>query len=654
MFRTITTGIATTLLGLVFLLGGPTIVSADPASDSAGGASQPAQTAPVVTTGQDASGTLTADQIAENAGVSTLGFLLDSWVSCDGFGSCLLSAITAGPSILFYIAYKIASILFLLSGMLFDYSLFLSIDNNFVSQPFIDTLWTTVRDFSNMIFIFILIYTGINTMLFGANWQKTVLHVVIIALLINFSLFFTKVIIDTGNILALGVYDAMDQSTSPGQKKELSGAIVEALQPQRFTAMASAEGAQSAIIVFAIAIIINLAMAWVFFTTALIFIGRLMAFWFLMIISPFAFISAVLPKGNILSWWIHTLLSQSFLAPVFLFAMYIILQIVNDKSGVLSIISSKSNISGHGMVSDNLIAPVLIATLLVVAIMKAKSLAEKMSEDFGGLGSKVVGGMLGLAAGGTALAGQKLIGRAALKATEKTGFKEWAAKSPIGRVAYNLTDKTANAAFDARNLPGASHLGLGKGQGGSIVKTIKEAKEADIEFGKKITVGKDGKPIKGAAEAYAEQLEAGYITRLGTGGNIGAEKAAKEIRDKNKKLEKLEKQKAEKLKDLRNQLGIDENVDLESDEVINKKKKRSEELDLALAKAEVELEQVKRQSPGNIEEQTNAIIAKKKAERDHKKFENAQAEIDKIQKEIKEIGDGGKKEEKKEKNEDKH
>lgn len=684
MLRTITTGLATTLLGLVFLLGGPTIVSAvDAPITSTQGSSKtsyifqistkPGAGAPSTTNSESfpdvTSCNIARAQYTDNTkNISTCFSISEEWMtttdtsasnSNDGLNltkielddfkcgfsiSEFISLSGCLPMVTYYVIYKPTQYFLMGSGILFDKMLDLSIKKEFVLQPFIDTTWTVVRDFSNMLFIFILIYTGINTMLFGASWQKTVLQVVVIALLINFSLFFTKVIIDAGNILATGVYNSIMIN-----ENGLSASLVQAFEPQSFLSVAGNVLAMDAIVVFLIAAVVSGYAGYIFFRAALLFLGRLIAFWFLMIVSPFALISIVLPKANVFDKWLDTLISQAFVAPLYLFLIYMIMQVVNVKDGILG--GTQSFAVNDSWLFNKLFTPIIIAILLIMAMGKALKLAEGMASDFGSMGSNIAGTALGLATGGTALAGQKLIGRAALRATEKTGFKEWAAKSPIGRVAYNLTDKTANAAFDARNLPGASHLGLGKGQGGSIVKTIKEAKEADIEFGKKITMGKDGKPIKGAAEAYAEQLESGYISRLGTGGNIGAEKAAKEIKEKNKKLEKLEKQKAEKLKDLRNQLGIDEKADLESDEVIDKKKKRSEELDFALAKAEAELEQVKRQSPDNIEAHTEAIIAKKKAEREHKKFENAQAEIDKVQKEIKELGDSGKKEDKKEKKE---
>src|SRR3989338_1037620 len=65
------------------------------------------------------------------------------------------------PQLIYYLVYVPAVGLLSLSGYVFDFVLSLSIDHKFIQQDFVNELWTIIRDFSNMIFIFILLYTGI-------------------------------------------------------------------------------------------------------------------------------------------------------------------------------------------------------------------------------------------------------------------------------------------------------------------------------------------------------------------------------------------------------------------------------------------------------------------------------------------------------------
>lgn len=342
------------------------------------------------------------------------------------------------------------------TGYIFDQILTLSIEGAMVAPPFIDSTWKVVRDFSNMIFIFILLYAGVETILGGKNWMKTIRLVIIIALLINFSLFFTKVVIDAGNVLAVGVKSAISTTS-------VSEGLAAAFQPQKFLSAATKGPDTSggdAIIVFLVAAVVSGFAAYIFFKAALLFMGRLIAFWGLMIISPFAFVSMAMPKGNIFSKWLDTLISQAFVAPVFLFFVYIIMKVISGGTGILS---------GLPQTDDwfkDLLGPVIVATLLIIALKQALGIATDMSGKMGKLGSDMAGTALGLAAGvatgGVALAGRGLIGGYAAKKLAGGTLEE-------GSWQHNLATGATRASFDVRSLAGEKSI-LGKKVGGMISK----------------------------------------------------------------------------------------------------------------------------------------------------------------------------------------
>lgn len=72
----------------------------------------------------------------------------------------------------------------------------------------IDAGWKTVRDVANLFFIFILLFIAIKMIIGRESGGKDIKNVIIVALLINFSLFFTKVVIDASNIFSLYLYNA--------------------------------------------------------------------------------------------------------------------------------------------------------------------------------------------------------------------------------------------------------------------------------------------------------------------------------------------------------------------------------------------------------------------------------------------------------------
>lgn len=406
------------------------------------------------------------------------------------------------PILIYYVIYKPASWFLIGAGYVFDAMLTLSIDSNFVNQSFIESSWTVVRDFSNMLFIFILLYTGIQTVFGIGNWRSTVIKVIIMALLINFSLFFTKVVIDAGNILAVGIQSSMGteksataqsfQKTGAVAERNISENLVGAFQPQRFLDTAGKVDALDATIVFLIAAIVSGYAGYVFFKSALIFIGRLIAFWFLMIVSPFAFISIALPaKANKFQEWLDTLLAQAFVAPVFLFLIYIIMQVVNGGNGILNGLMKSSGTTVGAFTFDKVLAPVVVATLLIMALQQALKYSESMAGDFGKLGSQIGGAAMGIATGGTALAGRAVIGGAAAFAL-KRGY------------GGERTKALTQASFDVRNLGGKDSMfgatiggGIAKGVGafgvgkGGGVGGVEKAEKDHVENALKKAAGRD-------------------------------------------------------------------------------------------------------------------------------------------------------------------
>lgn len=104
-------------------------------------------------------------------------------------------------------------------------------------EPAIGAVWTVFRDIANIIiigiFTFVAIEMILGTHLFGG--KKMIAQVLLIAILINFSLLFTRIIIQSSNLIAVQFYRAMDLqsagtpssafSTSAGSQISLQGGI---------------------------------------------------------------------------------------------------------------------------------------------------------------------------------------------------------------------------------------------------------------------------------------------------------------------------------------------------------------------------------------------------------------------------------------------
>ncbi|MDE2116831.1 MAG: hypothetical protein KGI79_03070, partial [Patescibacteria group bacterium] len=104
------------------------------------------------------------------------------------------------------IVLPIAAFVLYLVGMLMDSAITLSINTAYIFSlsPAVNLGWVIIRDIANICFIFILIYISITTIVQGTNAnfgiKNMLTKVIIAAILINFSLFFTKVIVDVSNV----------------------------------------------------------------------------------------------------------------------------------------------------------------------------------------------------------------------------------------------------------------------------------------------------------------------------------------------------------------------------------------------------------------------------------------------------------------------
>ena len=133
--------------------------------------------------------------------------------------------------------YSIPAFLLWLVAQIFNIMLYVSISGDMIrDKPFINEAWSIVRDLSNLFFIFILLFVAIKIILdLGAGEaKKMIVRVVIAALLINFSMFFTRVVIDSSNVLALIFYNKLDTPatyTPLKNEKDLSGALTENFDP---------------------------------------------------------------------------------------------------------------------------------------------------------------------------------------------------------------------------------------------------------------------------------------------------------------------------------------------------------------------------------------------------------------------------------------
>ncbi len=411
-----------------------------------------------------------------------------------------------------YILWVLAAKLAEIAGKFFDFFVFYSLQSTSYSNEFVEKGWGIVRDVANIFFIIGLIYAAIQIVLStdkSSSSKKLIGTIVIVAVLINFSLFATKVVIDAGNVLARIFYNGItpiDKSGQPklgeGGEKSISLTLIDKYNPQVLVDQKTynqkgGEGVTTAIYAGFLAFLITLYTAYVFATVALLFVARVVSLWIAMIFSSFAFASYALPfdiEGFGHKKWQENLFQNAFLAPIFMFFLYLISLFLSLGLTTAKYADSLDDTMQH------LMSVFIPFAILFILLMQAKEVAVKYSGEIGksinSMAGKLAGFAGGAVIGGAAVLGSSAIGGGAAKILGKYG-ENWkargyttnedgslTAKKGMGawanRMLLKQTDATTKATFDARktklgslassklglDLQSASAIGLGSKEGG--------------------------------------------------------------------------------------------------------------------------------------------------------------------------------------------
>jgi hypothetical protein len=178
--------------------------------------------------------------------------------------------------------------------------------------------WRTVRDFFNVAFIMVLLFSAFAT-IFQAptnfNYKKILLNLVIMALLVNFSYPIARFIVDASNMMMFGILKNLDGSNSFMViiKKSELGNI--------FTA-----GKNADLLYLLSAIVFTFIYAVTLLVIAVLLTIRTIAITIYIIFSPIAFIGPIVPGTAVASagndWW-KDFMKYCFSGPTMIFMLFI-------------------------------------------------------------------------------------------------------------------------------------------------------------------------------------------------------------------------------------------------------------------------------------------------------------------------------------------
>ena len=366
----------------------------------------------------------------------------------------------------------------------------------------IDVTWTAFRDIANIVIIGMFTFIAISLILGIKEYgeRKMIARVLIVAVLINFSLLFTKIIIDVSNFTAYQFFKAtqipiaaVQGDISVGEQADTAGIAGSFLKAMGASSIGDTYNALLALqegeagrwwvtILFGLltGILLILAAAVLLYGSFLL-IARALLLIFLLITAPLAFASWLVPKFAQQGWslWWDTLLKNAVFAPLLMILLWVSLWIAFAFQAKGNTLGSLVGNPRGSLGIDALFSYFIILGMLFMSIR----LASKFSGTIAGfsMAAVVPAFGVGLATRFGGVLGRQFIGRPALNMSERLQKR--------AKDAY-LADNTFKARlydFGAQRLKGPAKRDFNAMRtpfGGAVAKTA--GVKVDTLTGKKL------------------------------------------------------------------------------------------------------------------------------------------------------------------------
>jgi len=454
-----------------------------------------------------------------------------TWYKPSTWFGCIVSSIAG-------FVMMIAAFFLWLAGMILNFVLdqtIVKMSANVNGFTGINIAWKIIRDLMNIAFIFMLVWKGIQLILsLGSldNIKKFIGMIILSSLLINFSLFFTKVMIDASNIVTIGIYDSIidkkTTSTIPGSSGSVGtidgGLSVPFMNAMGLTSIFATNtfsglnlGGTFNIVIFKlVGALLFIIASFIFFAVSVLFVVRYVTLLFLLMLSPIAYMGMALPfmKNYADDWW-KSFKGQLIFPPVYMLMTLIVLTLMTEQGFLKTVVSP----GGAATTSPGFLSLIFNFTIIIGLMLFSLITAKKTASEGSALIKQATGHLTkfagGVAMGGAGWAGRKTIGAAASRLSESQRLQNWAGRSAIGERALKMTRSTADSNFDVRSsrigqkVASTAGVDLGEAQKGGFNRTLAD-KTANKE--------KFSKTLKGdvAKEAYATRQASGIFTRNGS------------------------------------------------------------------------------------------------------------------------------------------
>lgn len=277
--------------------------------------------------------------------------------------------------------------------------------NDFIGSAAVSKGWIIIRDIFNMFFVVILLVIAFATVLKieRYHYKRLLAGFLIAAVMVNFSKLICGIIIDFAQILMLTFVNAF--------KYVASGNFIDMLGLTKLLAIGSSESVEVSGATIIGATLLGLIMAIVATVVigviVIILVFRIVMLWFLVVLSPLAFMATVLPftQGYARQWW-EKFGKQVIIGPILAFFLWLSLAVVHQGGIIEDVKMDKYKAEGAKLSPEEeriteASSPQFMLNFIIGIGMLVGSLmmAQQMGVAGGRLAGSAVGKMQGIASG---------------------------------------------------------------------------------------------------------------------------------------------------------------------------------------------------------------------------------------------------------------
>ncbi len=250
----------------------------------------------------------------------------------------------------------------------------------------VNTAWKISRDLSNLLIISMFVYAAIGTILrlSDYNLEKFIVKIIIVALLVNFSMFFAKFAIDVSNVVAYQIYREMKKATNSkeGESIKISSVILQKIGTNNLEAqheLAELAAKKNKFwrvngVIFPLTIFVLAFLAGVLVYGTIVMFTRVLGIILVIALSAVGFVMMIVPNigDNFFEKWWNALLRYAIFAPLFMFMLFISLTVIDALGGQQSMLVAMAS---EKDLLTALLYPFVIIGLLLASIKISNSLS---------------------------------------------------------------------------------------------------------------------------------------------------------------------------------------------------------------------------------------------------------------------------------------